>query len=162
MRKLVLTQILVLMLLPTAAFAQTTVYPTPSTVYPPSSSGGSVSVQNPLSVGSFCGLLQKILNAIVAIGIPVAVLFLVIAGFKFILARGKPEALTEARRNLLNVIIGIAIFIGAWAIVQVIVSTMAQFGVTLAACSASDNSTGAPGYFGPTDYQNNNSFGGPR
>ena len=100
------------------------------------SPSGSYTVSNPLSVNSFCGLLQKILNAIIAIGIPVAVLFLVIVGFKFILARGNPSKLEEARTNLLHTVIGIAIFIGAWAITQVIISTMAQFGVTIAACTA--------------------------
>lgn len=139
MRKILLTQALVLMLLPAAALAQTTVYPPTTTVYPPGYSGSpssasSYTVQNPLNVTSFCGLLQKILNAIVAIGIPVAVLFLVIVGFKFILARGKPEALGNARKDLLYTIIGISIFIGAWAIIQVIISTMAQFGLSLAAC----------------------------
>lgn len=95
---------------------------------------GGYTVANPLNVTSFCGLLQNILNTIVAIGIPVAVLFLVIVGFKFILARGNPGELEVAKRNFLYTVIGIAIFIGAWAIVQVVVSTMAQFGVSLATC----------------------------
>lgn len=129
-------QMLVLLLLPLTVLAQGAYSPPGSTTAVPSSSGLSVSVQNPLSVNSFCDLLQKILQAVVAIGIPVAVLFLVIVGFKFILARGKPGALEVARTNLLYTIIGIGIFIGAWAITEVIITTMSQFGLTIAACQS--------------------------
>lgn len=64
------------------------------------------------------------------IGLPVAVVFLVYVGFKFVAAQGNAEKIKEARRNLLNTIIGIAIFLGAWTIATVIANTMAQLGVT--------------------------------
>lgn len=92
------------------------------------------SVDNPLKFGSFCQLLKGILAAIVAVGIPVAILFLVWVGFKFILARGDTTALAEARRNFLYTVIGIAIFLGAWVIAQIIAATVQQFGITILSC----------------------------
>lgn len=95
----------------------------------------SFSVQNPLKFNSFCGLLKGLFNGVVAIGIPVAVVFLVIAGFRFVLAQGNPKGIGLARQNLLNTIIGIALFLGAWLIAQVIASTLSQFGVSVISCN---------------------------
>lgn len=91
---------------------------------------GSAELQNPLGVNSFQELVKKLLDAAIIIGIPIAVLFIVFAGFKFVLARGNPEALKIARRNLLWTIVGIAIFIGASLIAGVITSTLHQLGAT--------------------------------
>ena len=86
-------------------------------------------LDNPLKVTNFCDLLKIVLQAILIIGMPVAVVFLVIVGFKFILAQGKPEAIGIAQKNLLHTVVGIAIFLGAWTIAKVIAATMAALGV---------------------------------
>ena len=102
-----------------------TPYPSPSTYSSPT----QTSLQNPLKVTNFCDLLEVVLQAILIIGMPVAVVFLVIVGFKFILAQGKPEAIGIAQKNLLHTVIGIAIFLGAWTIAKVIAATMTALGV---------------------------------
>ena len=94
-----------------------------------SSSPTQTSLQNPLKVTNFCDLLKVVLQAILIIGMPVAVVFLVIVGFKFILAQGNPEKIKEAQKNFLRTVIGIAIFLGAWTIAKVIAATMAALGV---------------------------------
>ena len=94
-----------------------------------SSSPTQTSLQNPLKVTNFCDLLKVVLQAILIIGMPVAVVFLVIVGFKFILAQGNPEKIKEAHKNFLHTVIGIAIFLGAWTIAKVIAATMAALGV---------------------------------
>jgi hypothetical protein len=90
---------------------------------------GSETLENPLKFDSICGLIHGILDAVMVIGIPIAILFMVWAGFQFVLAQGNAEKLGSARKNFLNVIIGIAIFVGASLIAQVIVNTVAQLGV---------------------------------
>jgi hypothetical protein len=89
---------------------------------------GQFSVQNPLKAKSIPQFFEQVLQAVITIGIPVAVLFIVFAGFKFVVAMGKPEALAEARRNLINTVIGIGIFLAAWLIAQVIYSTVTRLG----------------------------------
>ncbi len=70
--------------------------------------GGSQTVQNPLGgINSFCGLIKAILTAVIQIGIPIAVLFIVYAGFKFVLARGNPAALQQAREGLMYTLTGL-------------------------------------------------------
>lgn len=120
-----------LFLLPAAVYAQTgssgNSFPSGSSgnTPPTGSSGNSVFVlHNPLNTGTFCGLIKNILNAILTIGIPVAVLFLVWAGFLFIWARGNAEGLAMARKNLFYVVIGIGLFLGAWSLGQIIAATL--------------------------------------
>jgi hypothetical protein len=124
-----------LLFIPLAAFAQTT-FPAGGSVpvtLPAGGggavSGGSQSIQNPLGgINSVCGLIKAVLGAVIQIGIPIAVLFIVFAGFKFVLARGNPEKLKEARNNLMYTLIGIGIFLGAWLIAVVIANTVNSLG----------------------------------
>lgn len=88
-------------------------------------------LKNPLgdSINTPCKLVLALLRAVTVLGIPIAVLFIVWAGFKFVLARGNPGELTTARRNFLNVLIGIGIFVGATLIANIIVNTLKDLGV---------------------------------
>ncbi len=96
---------------------------------PPATTGNPQTVTNPLGgINSFCGLIKAILGAVIQIGIPIAVLFIVFAGFKFVLARGNPGKIDEARKNLMYTLIGIGIFLGAWLIAVVIANTVNSLG----------------------------------
>lgn len=79
---------------------------------------------DPLGIKNFCDLVKKLLDIVVAIGIPVAVFFLVWAGFKFIIARGNPTELETAKKNFYYVIIGIGVFLGAWTLATVLSATI--------------------------------------
>ena len=88
-------------------------------------------LQNPLkNISNFCQLIKVVLQAILVIGVPIAVVFLVIVGFKFIIARGNPAELDKAKADFLHTVIGIAIFIGAWAIAKLIAATLAALGAS--------------------------------
>src|SRR3989344_8992724 len=88
-------------------------------------------IQNPLkNIGNFCQLIKVVLQAILVIGVPIAVVFLVIVGFKFIIARGNPAELDKAKADFLHTVIGIAIFIWAWAIAKLIAATLAALGAS--------------------------------
>lgn len=89
----------------------------------------SFEVINPLKFNSICGLIKGLIDAAIVIGIPIAVLFIVYAGFKFVIAQGNSEKLKDARKNFLYTIIGIAIFLGSWVITEVIVNTVKALGV---------------------------------
>ncbi len=83
-----------------------------------------VAIQNPLGVSSVCGLIKALLSGALQIGIPIAVLFIVYTGFKFVLARGNSEKLVEAQQSMLLTVIGIGIFLGTWLLAQVIANTI--------------------------------------
>lgn len=91
-------------------------------------------LKNPLKYDSICQIVGLLINAVVVIGIPIAILFIVWAGFKFILARGSANELSEARTNLWNTLIGVAIFVGASVIAGVIINTLSGLGVSISSC----------------------------
>lgn len=69
------------------------------------------------------------MRGILLIGMPLIVFFIVLSGFKFIMAQGNQEKLTAARDNFMYTIIGSAIFIGAWTLAKLIAETLKQIGV---------------------------------
>lgn len=93
----------------------------------------TVAIQNPLKGGidSIPALISAILEIVVAIGTPIAVLFIIYAGFKFVIARGNMTKVTEAKNMLLYAIIGIVILLGAELLSIVVRGTIEQLGTGL-------------------------------
>ena len=83
---------------------------------------------NPLASSGFGGgipgFVKGILGIVMYIGIPFIGLILVYAGFKFLFARGKADQIKSATFNLQWIIIGIGVFLGAWALTILIDSTI--------------------------------------
>ena len=72
-------------------------------------------------------VLQTVQNAInfaVSLSIIMFVAFLVIASFGLIASGGNPQALNKAKTRLLNIVIGLAVFLCAWLIVDFIMKTL--------------------------------------
>jgi len=93
---------------------------------------GSGKICNPLgNIKGFCGFIKMLFVTIGTIAVPIAVLFLVYAGFKFVWARGNPTGLEEAKKNIFYTILGIAIFFAAWLLALAIGNTLASFGVSV-------------------------------
>ena len=82
---------------------------------------------NPLGDVTICDVFSAILNGFMVIGAPIAVVFVIIAGTKFVFAVGKEEALRKAKTNLMWTLVGIAIFFGAIVITNVIFKTVSSF-----------------------------------
>jgi len=122
---------------PALVAAQITTQNTPPTyttgnTSPTYTTGNSVgSIQNPLNVSSVCSLLKVLLNIALLLGMPIAILFIVYAGFKLVLARGNPTELSKARNNLLWTFVGIFIFVGVWTFVNILATTLGSLGVTI-------------------------------
>jgi len=137
--QIVIFILLAALLIPAVSFAQSgssgNISPSGSSgnVAPSGSSGNSVvQLQNPLgNITGFCGFIKMLFVTIGTIAVPIAVLFLVYAGFKFVWARGNPTGLEEAKKNIFYTILGIAIFFAAWLLALAIGNTLASFGVSV-------------------------------
>ena len=112
-------------LIPSLAFAATSGCGSGSA----GSSATSGYLPNPLCVSSVSDILYLAVDIATYIGVVLAVIFVIYAGFKYIAARGNPTKITEAHHFLLAVVIGIAILIAASAIVNVIKNTLTSAGV---------------------------------
>ncbi|MCA9352002.1 TrbC/VirB2 family protein [Patescibacteria group bacterium] len=87
----------------------------------------STTLANPLAnggVNDIPTLIQKILEIVITIGVPIVALAIIYAGFQFVAARGNPEKLKRAKETLLYVIIGAAILLGAYVIAEAIGATV--------------------------------------
>ncbi len=80
-------------------------------------------IDNPLQVSDLNNFVVGLLNALIKIGIPIMVVFLVYSGLRLVMARGNEKELEDAKKNLLWVIIGAAILLGGWTIVKVLKGT---------------------------------------
>lgn len=79
---------------------------------------------NPITSRTFMDLVSKISEIVLMIGIPVAVMFIIYAGFLFVTARGSEEKVTKARQTFTWAIIGTAILLGAKIIAMAVEATI--------------------------------------
>ena len=97
---------------------------------PTSSTYGNIqgTIANPLGVNTdILTFFKKLFELLLKIAIPIIAFFIIFAGFKFVKSAGDPKGIEEAKQNLLYVIIGGAVILGCWVIVQVINGTVEQF-----------------------------------
>lgn len=86
---------------------------------------GVACIENPLGDGSSLpAFVQSLLGIIIRAGIPIVVLALVYTGFRFVLARGNPVKISEAKHLLLWTVIGSAVVLGAWTIATILTNTI--------------------------------------
>src|SRR3989344_3961920 len=108
----------VIILIPFFSFAQ-----------PPANVGPTVqnitaTIDNPLSADTLFCFLKDVLDVFLTVGIIIAVLFMVYAGFLFVTARGNETQLGTAKKAFLGAVIGTAIIMGVWVIAKAIVGTV--------------------------------------
>ncbi len=90
--------------------------------------GQQITIPNPLNCGSSCTLIDFITTILNTIIMPLAgvaaVVFIIWAGFNYVLAQGNPAKLKEAHQRLLWALIGTGVLLGSAAISQVIQATV--------------------------------------
>ncbi|MBP6974928.1 MAG: hypothetical protein KBB54_03240 [Candidatus Pacebacteria bacterium] len=84
---------------------------------------------NPIAAKSLDGFLVEILNVVILIGAIVVVFFLILAGFKYVTARGDEKQIASAHSMFLGTVIGGAIVLGARVIASAIKATVDQLGI---------------------------------
>jgi uncharacterized membrane protein len=78
---------------------------------------GGTGLPNDTSVS---GLILRIINIALTVAGLVAVLFLIIGGFRYITSAGNEETAEQAKKVIINAVIGIVVIILAFVIVRVI------------------------------------------
>ncbi len=97
---------------------------------PAAPSGGtdlSFELKNPLAFTSLQDFIVAILNIVIVIATPIVVIFIILAGFKYVTARGNASSIEEATRALTYAIIGGVLIIGAVAIAEIIKGLVTSF-----------------------------------
>lgn len=90
-----------------------------------------IDIHNPISVHSFPELVQTILEAMIKVGIPLLVVMIVYSGFLYLTALGNPGKIQSAHTMLGYTLLGGAILLAAWAIAQLIHTTLIEITASL-------------------------------
>ena len=110
MKKLIPVLVLTLLVLPVVANAQQT-YPDP--------------------IQTICDILEVVQNIILAIGLSLAVIFLIIGGIQYLTSSGNAEKADSAKKLVINAIIGIIIILAAAFILALVQGLLVQTGITI-------------------------------
>ncbi|HYC79935.1 MAG TPA: hypothetical protein VEC17_02820 [Candidatus Binatia bacterium] len=70
------------------------------------------------------GFILRVINIALALAGLIAVLFLIIGGFRYITAGGNDEAAGSAKKIILNAVIGIIVVILSFVVVRVVGNTL--------------------------------------
>lgn len=80
---------------------------------------------NPLgSSSTLSSMISNIAKYAVQIGATVAVVMIVMSGYKFVTAGGDIKKLDEAKKMFFGTVVGTAILVGAWAIATAVQTTI--------------------------------------
>lgn len=69
--------------------------------------------------------LTTVLNLVFSITASIAVLMVVIGGFRYITARGDPNAMAQARQTIIYAVVGLVVTMAAYSIVTFVVRGVA-------------------------------------
>jgi hypothetical protein len=86
---------------------------------------------NPLGQGgvkSFTGFIERVLNIVIRLGIPVVVLAIIWSGFLYVKAQGNSEQVKKAHQALMWTIVGAVLLIGSYTIATAIQKTVTDIG----------------------------------
>ncbi len=103
------------------AFAQDTTPPIDSTPPPKTI---SYDLPNPLGTTSFTDVLNRILQGLTIIAIPVVAIIVVVAGFQLITSGGNPEKRTKAKDMILWAAIGFGVLLMADSVALIVKSLL--------------------------------------
>lgn len=90
---------------------------------------GGAKLINPLGNKTLIEFFQDILDVIMVFAVPIIVLFIIYAGFQYVMARGNPTAIQNANRALLYAVIGGVLILGAEILLFVIGGTVDSLSV---------------------------------
>lgn len=79
-------------------------------------------------IESVTDFIERILNIVVMIGMPIVVLALIWAGFLYVKAQGNSEKIKEAHTTLLWTVVGAGLLMGSWAIANALRQTVVDIG----------------------------------
>ncbi len=81
-------------------------------------------VDNPLNTGSLGGVLGDIIQAFLFFAGAVAVLFLIIGGFRYVVSTGNPDQIDAARKTILYAVLGLIIVFIAFVLTRLVLTAL--------------------------------------
>jgi hypothetical protein len=92
-------------------------------------SGLQITLTNPLKSNTLEEFVQIVLGVILKFLIPILAILFMYTGFKLVTAKGDVKALTAAKQDFLNLVIGAVLILGAWTFGSIIMNTLKEIGI---------------------------------
>lgn len=83
-----------------------------------------VAATSPAGARNIGELIFFVVNILLLVAASIAVIFLIVGGYKYIVAHGNEEAAEEAKKTIKGAIIGLIVIVLAFAIVNIIISIL--------------------------------------
>ena len=80
----------------------------------------AVQVPNPIKGGSLGGVLSGIVQSLLIFAAAIAVLFLIIGGFRYVVSTGNPDQVEGAKKTILYAILGLIVIFVAYVLVTLL------------------------------------------
>ncbi len=77
-------------------------------------------VPNPVNNNDLGGVLFSVVNFLLLFAGAIAVLFLIIGGFRYVVSTGNPEQVEGAKKTILYAVLGLVIIFIAWVLVSLV------------------------------------------
>ena len=107
----------------------TTYVPTSAAAANPTTNSNVATLKSPLqNVNSISDLILTFMKVVSYIAVIFGVLMIMYVGMQFVLAQGKPEEIKKRSNQLLWVVVGIGVILGARILVTVIINTLEATG----------------------------------
>jgi type IV secretion system pilin len=75
-------------------------------------------VDNPVGNRSFADVLAAVINALLLFAGAIAVLFLIVGGFRYVVSAGNPDQVEAAKKTILYAVLGLIIIFVAFVLTQ--------------------------------------------
>ena len=98
------------------------------TLAAPAYAADVITFDNPIAADSVPQLVDYISASIIAIVLPIAVIFIIVGGFKFVTAQGDPTKIAAARKMLLWTIVGTIFIVGASLLARAVINFVKYMG----------------------------------
>lgn len=82
--------------------------------------GSGISLESPINATSFTTLADNIIDFLIKIGAPIAVIVVIYAGFLFMTSGGNEEKVTKAKSALTWAVVGLAVLIVAKSVTTIL------------------------------------------
>ena len=125
-KQLILAGLLLLMVMAPVFLATHSVFATDTDCGPT-----SAKLCNPIKFPNLTSFFLAIVNVVIQYGALLIVLMIVFAGFKFVMAQGNSEKVSEARKMLTWIVVGAFVLLGVYVIRAAICGTLNQLGVVI-------------------------------
>lgn len=87
---------------------------------------GSLDSKSPAAAESVGKLITSIISILLLVAASIAVVYLMIGGYRYVMARGNEEASEAAKKTISSSVIGLIIIVLAFAIIRIIASVLVE------------------------------------